>query len=55
MASSTGATTGNEIYSYDPLDNLCRAHYDGVDRRYVYDASYKLSRIQNAAGVWIAS
>ena len=42
------ATTGEETYDYDPLDNLRQTVINGVDRRLHYDAKQRLERIATA-------
>lgn len=48
----TGAPTGDEVYAYDPLDNVRRAKQGNQDRRFHYHGTTRrLDRIASPTGV----
>ena len=52
LTAVTNAPTGDEAYSYDPLDNVRSALTNGFDRRFHYDAlTGRLQRTANGNGV----
>jgi RHS repeat-associated protein len=51
VSGAPGAPASDEVYSYDPLDNVRRALYGGRDRRYHYNTKNQLQRIASPSGV----
>jgi RHS repeat-associated protein len=52
LTSVTLATTGDESYEYDPIDNVRKTVVGGTDRRFVYNATtHRLQNLTTPAGV----